>query len=68
MLTIESLEDQFKPRWLGLLGIRLTEADKDRGVATMMVRPDSFPSTECGKLCAVVTQTQLILPASEDAR
>ena len=139
MLTIESLEAQLKPLLPGLLGIRLTEADKERVVATMRVRPDlcttgaalhggammAFADTlgaigtfqnlphgartttvdsttkfigsvaqgstvvgectpfhrgrttmvwqtliksESGKLCAVVTQTQLILPASEDAR
>ena len=139
MLTIESLEARLKLLLPGLLGIRLTEADKERVVATMMARPDlcttgaalhggammAFADTlgaigtfqnlphgartttvdsttkfigsvaqgstvvgectpfhrgrttmvwqtliksESGKLCAVVTQTQLILPASEDAR
>ena len=139
MPTIESLEALLKPLLPGLLGIRLTEADKDRVVATMLVRPDlcttggvlhggammAFADTlgavatfqnlapgartttvdsatkfigsaaqgstvvgECtpfhrgrttmvwqtliksdsGKLCAVVTQTQLILPAGASAR
>ncbi len=137
MLTIEALESELKPLLPGLLGIRLTEADKDRVVATMMARPDlcttgaalhggammAFADTlgavgtfqnlpegartttidsttkfigsasqgttvvgECipfhrgrttmvwqtliksdsGKLCAVVTQTQLVLPAREE--
>ena len=138
MQTIESLEALLAPLLPGLMGIRLTEASKDRVVATMAVRADlcttggalhggammafadtlgavgtfqnlpqgartttidsttkfiggaSLGSTvigECtpfhrgrttmvwqtlikldrGTLCAVVTQTQLVLPANEGA-
>ena len=139
MHTIESLESKLAPLLPGLMGIRLTHADKDRVVATMVVRPDlcttgatlhggammafadtlgaigTFQSlaegartttidsatkfigsaamgstivgectpfhrgrttmvwqtlvrTQAGKLCAVVTQTQLVLPAVEDSK
>ncbi len=131
---VESLETLMAPLFPGLMGIHLKEADKDRVIATMTVRPDlcttggtlhggaimAFADTlgavgtfqnlpegartttiesstkfigsapvgstvvgecipfhrgrttmvwqtliksEAGKLCAVVTQTQLVLPA-----
>ena len=136
MHTIESLETQFSTLLPGLMGIRLTHADKDRVVASMVVRPDlcttgaalhggammafadtlgavgtfqnlaggartttidsttkfigsaamgstvvgeclpfhrgrttmvwqTLIKTQAGKLCAVVTQTQLVLPLKE---
>lgn len=138
MQTIDSLKSQLSPLLPGLMGIHLSEAGKDRVVATMMVRADlcttggvlhggammAFADTlgavgtvqnlpkgartttidsntkfigsaplgttvlgecipfhrgrttmvwqtliksESGKLCAIVTQTQLVLPSKEDA-
>ena len=40
MQTIESLESQLRPLLPGLMGIHLSEAGKDRVVATLLVRPD----------------------------
>lgn len=136
MHTIESLETLLAPLLPGLMGIQLKVADKDRVVATMVVRPDlcttgntlhggaimaladtlgaigtfqnlpegartttvdsatkfiggapvgstvtgecipfhrgrttmvwqTLVKSEAGRLCAVITQTQLVLPAME---
>jgi 1,4-dihydroxy-2-naphthoyl-CoA hydrolase len=40
MHRIESLEALLAPLFPGLMGVQLKQADKDRVVATMLVRPD----------------------------
>ena len=47
MQTIESLESQLEPLLPGLMGIHLSEAGKDRVVATMRVRPTCARRAEC---------------------
>ena len=135
MLIAANIQDRLKPLFPGLMGVEISEATKDRIVASMLVRPDlctaggichggafmafadtigavgtvvnlppntrtatiesktnfmgaapvntkviaeSIPlhkgrttqvwqttiKTEAGKLCAIVTQTQMVLPAA----
>jgi hypothetical protein len=56
MLDLASIQDLLDPLFPGLMGVRVTQL----GGRTTMVWQTSIRSAE-GKLCAVVTQTQLVL-------
>ena len=74
MHDIATIQKILDPIFPGLMGVHVTELTPDRVVATMLVRPDlctgggilhggaimAFADT----LCAVVTQTQLVLDAA----
>lgn len=68
-MDIDALQKRLQPLFPGLMGVQLTELAADRVVATLrvlhrgrttMVWQTSIRNAE-GKLCSVVTQTQLVL-------
>ena len=76
MNLLASVQQILSPLFPGLLGIELTEVGPERvigectpfhrGRTTMVWQ--TMVRSEAGKLCAVVTQTQMVLPASADAQ
>ena len=73
MLTPAVLNERMASLFPGLAGIGITEASPERVAATLEVPRTSVPSAGCfrsaeGRLCAVVTQTQLVLDGLTESR
>jgi acyl-coenzyme A thioesterase PaaI-like protein len=71
MPSIESIQQVLDPLFPGLIGVRIVGLASERVIAgcvalhrgrTTMVWQTTIKSAE-GKLCAVVTQTQLVMDA-----